>query len=468
MKITFHGATKMVTGSRHLITTVHNVNILLDCGMHQGMGKLSRTLNSDLGFDASEIDYVILSHAHIDHSGLLPKMVKEGFDGKIFTSRATYDLCQIMLPDSAHIQIADANYINKKIRASQGKKFIEPLYEMEDVMTTLALFEPCELDKRIEIDENIAFTLIDNGHILGSAAVHLELLEDGKVTRLTYTGDIGRYGTQLLKDPKSFPQSDIIMCESTYGDRLHDNVENAAQDVLNAIIDTCERKQGKLIIPAFSLGRTQELVYTMNKLNLFGLLPNVKIYVDSPLSVNATEIMRKHKGLLNRDVQEFCETRPDPFGFDQVQYIKNVEDSIALNDLEEPCVIISASGMAEAGRIRHHIKKNITNPDNTILIVGYAEPRSLSGRLRKGVDEVKLFGKTYPVKAEVRVVESYSAHADYKEMLRYLSCQDASKVREMILVHGEPEAQRSWKEHLHGRGFRSIHIPGIHDTIRFL
>lgn len=455
-----------MTGSKHLVTTRSHKRILLDCGMFQGMGKDTHERNSHFGFEPSSVDFVILSHAHIDHSGLLPRLVKEGFQGKIYTSEATFDLCEIMLRDSAHIQLADAEYVNK-IRSSQGRKYVEPLYNQEDVELTLDLFEIVEFGETSVIDDEVSFTLIDNGHILGSAAIYLELNEDGLKTRLTYTGDIGRYKTQLLQDPKSFPQSDVIICESTYGDREHDNIENAGQQVLEAIIDTCERKQGKLIIPAFSLGRTQELVYTLNRLNLFGLLPKVKIYVDSPLSVNATEIVRKHKNLLNEQVQEFCETRPDPFGFDQLTYIRNVEDSIRLNRINQPCVIISASGMAEAGRVKHHIKNSISDKNNTILIVGYAEPLSLAGRLRAGVDEVNMFGKTYPVKADIKIIESYSAHADYKEMMRYLSCQDAHKVREMILVHGEPNSLRAWKEHLHGRGFSSIRIPDQHERYRF-
>lgn len=466
MDITFHGATKTVTGSKHLITTRSNKKILLDCGMFQGLGKDTYELNSHFGFDPRSIDFVILSHAHIDHSGLLPRLVKEGFDGTIYTSLATYDLCEIMLEDSAHIQLADAEYVNK-IRASQGRKFIEPLYNTEDVEMTLDLFQTVEFGETVVIDDEVSFTLIDNGHILGSAAIYLELNEDGLKTRLTFTGDIGRYGTQLLPDPKSFPQSDVIICESTYGDRLHDDLDNAAQQVLDAIIDTCERKHGKLIIPAFSLGRTQELVYTLNRLNMFGLLPKVKVYVDSPLSVNATEIVRKHKNLLNEQVQEFCESRPDPFGFDQLTYIRRVEDSIRLNSINYPCVIISASGMAEAGRVKHHIKNSITDAKNTILIVGYAEPLSLAGKLRAGVDEVNMFGKTYQVRAEIKVVDSYSAHGDYKEMMKYLSCQNPREVSELILVHGEPESQKAWKEHLHGRGFSSIRIPSQHETYRF-
>ncbi len=467
MDISFHGAAKTVTGSKHLVKTRSNKRILLDCGMFQGLGKVTYQLNSEFGFDPLSIDMVILSHAHIDHSGLLPKLVKEGFRGKIYTSQATYDLCEIMLEDSAHIQLADTQYVNK-IRASQGRKFVEPLYTLEDVGLTLDLFEAVEFGETVTIDDEVSFKLIDNGHILGSAAIYLEVNEDGLKTRLTFTGDIGRYNTQLLQDPKSFPQSDVIICESTYGDRVHDDVENAGQDVLDAIIETCERKRGKLIIPAFSLGRTQELVYTLNRLNMFGLLPKVKVYVDSPLSVNATEIVRNHKELLNAQVQAFCESRPDPFGFNQLYYVRTKEDSMRLNSIDHPCVIISASGMAEAGRVKHHIKNSIEDSKNTILIVGYAEPQSLAGRLRAGAEEINMFGLPYKVKAEVKVVESYSAHADYKEMMQYLSCQNPRIVRELILVHGEPESINAWKTHLHGCGYSSIRVPGMHETYRLI
>ncbi|MDP6907883.1 MAG: MBL fold metallo-hydrolase [Flavobacteriales bacterium] len=467
MKITFHGAAKTVTGSKHLVKLNNQKRILLDCGMFQGLGKDTNTLNRDFGFDPKTIDHLVLSHAHVDHSGLIPRLVKLGFEGNVYTSSATADLCEIMLADSAHILKADARYVNK-IKEKQGRPFLEPLYNIEDVEKALSQFKVVDFDKEIEIADDIRLIMTDNGHILGSSAIFLDVNENGLNTKLSFSGDIGRYKTQLLKDPKSFPQSDIIICESTYGDRLHDNVENAGQDVLDAIIDTCVKKKGRLIIPAFSLGRTQEIVYTLNKLNLFGILPNVKIYVDSPLSVNATNIVRRHKHLLNQKVQDFIETRSDPFGFDQLYYIKSKEESMALNAKREPCVIIAASGMAEAGRVKHHIKYALGDKRNTILLVGYAEPLSLGGRLRNGASEVTIWGDPYIVKAEIRVVESYSAHGDYKEMLKYLSCQEARKVKEMILVHGEPEPMLAWKEHLHGRGFSNIHIPEMHETLQFI
>lgn len=467
MKISTHGAAKTVTGSKHLLTLNNGMRILLDCGMFQGLGRDTNELNRHFGFDPASIDVVLLSHAHIDHSGLLPRLVKEGFKGRIYSSQATFDLCEIMLADSAFIQEADVRFVNK-IKDKKGRGHIEPLYDIEDVKNTLALFLPVKTEKEIMIDEDVTVTLIDNGHILGSTAIFLDINENGLRTKLTYTSDIGRYNTKLLRDPKSFPQSDIIICESTYGDREHDSVDNAAQDVLDAIIHTCTVKKGKLIIPAFSLGRTQELVYTLNELNLFGILPDINIYVDSPLSVNATQITRRHKHLLNRKVQKFIESRPDPFGFDRLKYIKSKEESMMLNTLKEPCVIISASGMAEAGRVKHHIKNNLGDKRNTIMLVGYAEPYSLAGRLRNGAKEVSMFGDPYVVRADVKVVNSYSAHADYTEMLQYLSCQDEQKVSELILVHGESEVIEKWKERLHGRGFRNIHIPELHETLRFI
>jgi metallo-beta-lactamase family protein len=467
MQIAFHGAAQTVTGSKHLVTLNNGKRILLDCGMFQGLGKETNELNRHFGFDPRSVDYLILSHAHVDHSGLIPRLVKEGFNGRIITSKATFDLCEVMLADSAHILTADVRFVNK-MKEKQGRPRIEPLYTIEDVGKALPLFETYDFEELIELDEDIKCILTDNGHILGSAAVFLDINENGLRTRLSFTGDIGRYDTQLLQDPKSFPQSDIIICESTYGDRLHDDISNAGQDVLNAIIDTCIKKKGKLIIPAFSLGRTQEIVYTLNKLNMFGILPDVKIFVDSPLSLNATNIVRRHKHELNDDVQEFIETRPDPFGFDQLKYISTKEDSMALNHTKEPCVIIAASGMAEAGRVKHHIKHSLGDGRNTILLVGYAEPHSLAGRLRNGATEVNIFGDPYVVKADVKVVESYSAHGDYEEMLRYLSCQDATQVRDMILVHGEPESMIEWKKHLHGRGFSRIHIPELHETMEFV
>ena len=463
MQINFHGAANIVTGSKHLLTLESGHRILLDCGMFQGLGKKTFEMNSFFGFNPKDIDAVILSHAHIDHSGLIPKIVKEGYQGKIYCTPATFDLCEVMLADSAYIQESDIRFVNKRKR-KQNKELLEPLYTIKDAEKSLAQFEVLEYNKELKINDFVKLTFTDNGHILGSAAVHLSILEGNEQKKLTYTGDIGRYNNSLLKNPSSFPQAAILICESTYGDRLHDAVEHAEQQILNAVMETCSVKKGKLIIPAFSLGRTQEVVYALNKLDLHGLLPNVKIFVDSPLSVNATNIMRKHMSLLNQQVQKFAEDRPDPFGFDKLDYINNKEESQALNDLKEPAIIISASGMAEAGRVKHHIMHNISDARNTILLVGYAEPQSLAGKLRHGDKEVRIYSDMYEVKAEVKVIDSFSAHADYEEMIRFLSCQDPEKVEKIFLVHGEETAQESFKEKLKEKGFNNIYIPGMHSA----
>jgi metallo-beta-lactamase family protein len=286
------------------------------------------------------------------------------------------------------------------------------------------------------------------------------------MTRLTYTADIGRYNSSLLKDPSPFPQSDLIICESTYGNRTHEPIDNASQQLLNAVINTCSNKGGKLIIPAFSLGRTQELIYTLNKLNLYGLLPEIKIYIDSPLSISATEITKKHVSLLNDSVLEYAHLH-DPFGFEKLTYIQTKEESQALNKSDEPCVIISASGMAEAGRVKHHISFAIESHKNTILLVGYAEPTSLAGRLRSGEKLVKIFGQEHNVNAEILTIESLSAHADKNEIIKYLSCQNVNSVRNVFLVHGENDARESLKIMLKKNGFQKVTLPEMGSVYKY-
>ncbi len=458
MKISFHGAAQTVTGSKHVITLWDNEKILLDCGMFQGMGKETHALNREYGFEPKSINHLILSHAHIDHSGLIPKLVKDGYNGKIYCTPATYDLCKIMLADSAFIQEADVRFVNKR-KKKLGKELVEPLYTKEDVEKCLERFVTVNFNEPYEINNHIKLLFTGNGHILGSATVNLTIKEVDETTQVAFTGDIGRYKTALLKDPVPFPQADVLICESTYGDRLHSSGEDADQEILNAVIETCKMRKGKVIIPAFSLGRTQEIVYALNKLNLHGLLPEVKVYVDSPLAVNATNIMRKYAHSLNHKVQSFIESRPDPFGFDLLTYVTDKRESQELNVKDSPMVIISAAGMAEAGRVKHHIMHNISNENNTILIVGYAEPLSLAGKLRSGEKNVKIFGMEFDVKAQVKVIDSLSAHGDYQEMLQYLSCQDSKKVRNTFIVHGDPEAQQAFKKRMKEKGFNNISIP---------
>lgn len=457
MKISFMGAARTVTGSRHLLQ-VNGKKVLLDCGMFQDKGSDNQDRNQHFGFDPASVDYVILSHAHIDHSGCLPRLVKQGFSGPIYATPATIDLCTVMLADSAHIQENDIAFINKK-RKAQGRKLLHPIYDLDDVRETLKLFVPVHYREFHTIEKGISFRFTDAGHILGSAAVHLELTENGKTTRLTFTGDIGRYHDLILKEPEPFPQADYIIAESTYGDRLHDTSDDATQRLLDTVMRTCVEKRGKLLIPAFSLGRTQEIVYTLNCLWNENKLPRVKVFVDSPLSMNATEIMRRHSDNFNASILNCMESDPDPFGFSGLEYIHEVEESKALNNLNEPCIIISASGMLEAGRIKHHVMNNIGDPNCTILLVGYCPPHTLGGQLLARKPYVRIFGREFEVRAEVDSIGSYSAHADYEEMIRYLSCQNKKEVKGIYLVHGEPPVQEKYREHLLDAGFHHVEIP---------
>lgn len=350
MKLQFLGAAREVTGSRHLIATEAGKKVLLDCGVYQGKGLETDTMNRDLGVDPTEVDHIILSHAHIDHSGLIPYMYRHGFRGSVVCTNATRDLCSVMLPDSGHIQENDNYHFNKK-RARQGLKPVEPLYTLDDARKCMELFIGVPYNRKFNIDNNIRVKFTNTGHMLGSGVISIEIHDKGDFVRIAYTGDIGRPENRILRPPDAFPQCDYLITEATYGDRLHPARQDAEAELLRVVTETCADKKGKLIIPSFAIGRTQELVYTLNNYFNEGKLPRVKIYVDSPLAVNATDIFRLHTDTLNREVQEVMENDPDPFGFSSLYYIKSADDSKKLNTLNEPCVIISASGMMEAGRI---------------------------------------------------------------------------------------------------------------------
>jgi metallo-beta-lactamase family protein len=462
MKIKFLGAARTVTGSKHLITTHCGENFLLDCGFFQGKGQESDVMNRDFCFNPVDISFLILSHAHIDHSGNIPNLVKQGFKGKIYATPATIDLCKIMLKDSAHIQENDLKHVNKR-RRNRGEDLLHPLYDVKDVENTIKLFVPVQYNKTFKITENISLLFTDSGHILGSAAVNLEIKEGEVLKKICFTGDIGRYKSAILKDPQTFPQCDILISESTYGDRKHTDNELSSQQLLEAIRYTCVEKKGKLIIPAFSLGRTQEIVYALDKMETEGILPHIKVFVDSPLSINATDVMRAHPECFNDSMIKYMEKDADPFGFKKLHYVQDVEESKKINSIKEPCIIISASGMIEAGRIKHHVANNISESKNTILIVGYAEPSSIGGKIRSGASVVKIFGEEFVVNADVIVLDSYSAHADYEEMFTYFECQDISKIKKVFLVHGEYETQLNFKEKMLDKGFRNITIPALKD-----
>ncbi|HLN19658.1 MAG TPA: MBL fold metallo-hydrolase [Bacteroidales bacterium] len=458
MKIKFIGATREVTGSKFLVTAGSGKRILLDCGMFQGKGLETDSMNRDLMFDPSIIDHIILTHAHIDHSGLIPYMYHLGFRGSVVCTSATRDLCSIMLADSAFIQEHDTKTFNKR-RAKKGLPLVTPLYTAEDASACMNLFIGIPYGMKFRIDDNIKVRFTNTGHMLGSAVANLEITENGKVMKLAYTGDIGRPFDEILAPPASFPQADILITESTYGDRLHPQKQAAIEELLNVVTDTCVRKKGKLIIPAFSVGRTQEVVFALNNFYNEGRLPKIDIFVDSPLATNATEIFRLHPECYNENFLDTLRKDPDPFGFGNLFYIKRVEDSKKLNDHDKPCVIISASGMAEAGRIKHHLANNISNPANTVLFVGYCAPATLGARIMSGVGEVSIHGNVHKVKAEVRKIESLSGHGDYNEMIGFLRCQDFKAVSKTFIVHGEYETQKKYAERLLNEGFGNVEIP---------
>ncbi|MEP6467469.1 MAG: MBL fold metallo-hydrolase, partial [Parafilimonas sp.] len=445
MKIAFHGAARTVTGSKHLITLNNGKKILLDCGMFQGLGKDTFLLNSNFGFDASSVNYLLLSHAHIDHCGLIPKLVKEGFAGKVFCTPATKDLAEVLLMDSAEIQRDDANYNNKK-RVKKGLQPYDVLYDTSDVQKALPLFTFINYDTWFTIEEGVEVLYTDAGHITGSAAVHVRITENDITRQISFSGDVGRYNDVILRSPNIFPQADYIITESTYGNSLHKAVANTPEEFYTWIEKTCLHKKGKLIIPAFSVGRTQELLYFLNNLSLDGKLKGIPVFVDSPLSYEATEIVKHHPENFNINIQQLLKKDDDPFAFPELKFIENVDESKSLNDDNRPMIIISASGMADAGRVKHHIKNNIENNKNTILIVGYCEPHSLGGFLMNGAKMVRIYGEEYDVHADVGVMRSMSAHGDYNDLLHFLKCQKADEVKKIFIVHGEFNVQQDFQK----------------------
>lgn len=458
MIIKFIGAAREVTGSKHLITTDSGKRILLDCGMFQGKGLETDGMNRDLMFDPSLIDHIILTHAHIDHSGLIPYMYKLGFRGSVICSSATRDLCAIMLADSAFIQEHDTYTFNKR-RAKKGLPQVTPIYTQEDAKECMNLFIGVPNNMKFRIDDNIKVRFTNTGHMLGSGVANLQIIENGIIKRIAYTGDIGRPVDPIISNPQPFPQADILITESTYGDRLHKDMQAAEEELLKAVIDTCVTRGGKLIIPAFSVGRTQEVVYAMNNFFNQRRLPKVDMFVDSPLAVNATTVFRMHPECFNNEFAKVMESDADPFGFENLFYVTRVEDSKRLNDHKKPCVIISASGMMEAGRVKHHLANNISDPRNMVLAVGYCAPSTLGARILRGDKEVSIHGTVYEVRAEIRKIDSFSGHADYREMIDFLGCQDKSALEKTFLVHGDYETQKKYASSLNSEGYTNVEIP---------
>lgn len=460
MKIAFYGAARTVTGSKHLLTLEKGTQILLDCGMFQGLGDATDALNGTFGFAAKEVNYLLLSHAHIDHCGLIPKLVKEGFAGTIYCTAATRDLAMLLLQDSADIQRNETNNHNTYHKGSNN--VIEPLYTMEDVEKAVHLFKTVESDKWIAIEDDVEVFYNSTGHIIGASGITLKIKENSETKTLHFSGDVGRYNDVILRSPECFPQADFIVIESTYGNSLHQNQFGTLDILLKHITHTCVEKGGKLIIPAFSVGRTQELLYFLNQLSLEKRLPEVPVIVDSPLSYETTQVVKKYPALFNERLQKVLEVDDDPFSFPGLHFTQSVDESQILDHKTEPCIIISASGMADAGRIRFHIKNNIEFERNTILLVGYCDPHSLGGQLMNGAKEVKINGQELVVNAEIEVLRSMSAHGDMDDLCRYLACQEISSVSTVFLVHGEYSVQQDFMKRLLQKGYEYVLIPDMH------
>lgn len=461
MKIKFCGAAQTVTGSCHLLTLDDGYKILLDCGLFQGHQAYIDEYNQKWHFDPREIDVVVLSHAHIDHSGRLPKLVKDGFRGKIVCTKATADVSAIMLRDSASIQEKDSEYHNKK-RAAKNESPLEPLYTIKDAEFCITMLEPHSYNTLISIHPDVEIEFRDAGHILGSANVTLEIKrKNGKTTRLGFTGDIGRPERPILRNPQPMEDLDYIISESTYGNRSHGpNTENE-KAFWDVIYETCYQRRGKVIIPAFSLGRTQELVYLLDKMHHFHKINKIPVYVDSPLSCKATDIYRDHTECFDEEIKKYLQVDANPFGFEDLEYISDVNESKALNENQDPCIIISASGMAEAGRIVHHIRNNIENPRNAIMLVGYASEGSLARRIKDGNSAVKIFGEYKTVQAQISIMDSFSAHGDCAEMTNFLNATKNQRLKKTFLVHGDPEVQEDFRTHLQSMDWGEILIPSI-------
>jgi metallo-beta-lactamase family protein len=464
MRLQFHGAAQTVTGSQHLIT-VNSSNILLECGLYQGKRREAFERNRNLPYDAAKVDALVLSHAHIDHSGNIPNLVRSGFRGPIFCTFATRDLCSAMLRDSAFIQEQDTTYVNRK-RLRQGLPPVEPIYTHEDAIVSLQQFISVGYNRRVLIAPGVHCTFLDAGHILGSATILLEIEERDQHTRLLFSGDLGRKDMPILRDPAPAPAVDVLIIESTYGNRAHPPHEEAEQRLLGLIGETFARR-GKVVIPAFAVGRTQEIVYSLHRLALSHRLPDVPVYVDSPLAINVTEIFRLHPECYDEELRGFIaqNRHPDPFGFDRLRYVRNVEDSKALNDMEGPAVIISASGMCEAGRVQHHLKHTIEDPRNAVLIVSWQAPHTLGRRLVEGEPTVKIFGERFGVRARVEAINGYSAHADRDSLLGWVR-PIAEGLDHAFVVHGEPESAAALATGLEKLGVRHAAVPQQGDEYR--
>jgi metallo-beta-lactamase family protein len=458
MIVQFLGATRSVTGSMHLIT-VNGKQILLDCGLFQGRRAETYDRNKNFPFEPASIDAVVLSHAHIDHAGNLPNLVKRGFSGPIYCTPATADLCRIMLMDSAHIQEKDVEFINKK-HAKKKLPPVEPLYTSDDTQRTLELLREIRYRTPFAVADGVSAQYFDAGHILGSGSVHLTIQEvQGKEKHFGFTGDVGRPNMPILRDPEFMGNVDALICESTYGGRFHEGPNKIPDDIFLDVVKRTVERGGKIIVPSFSVGRTQDFVYKLNNLKNAGKLPDIPVFVDSPLSTNATAVFRKHTDCFNDKTIAIMKSDDDIFGFDRLHYIRNVEESKQLNERTGPFIIISASGMCEAGRIVHHLYNNIENPKNTVMIIGYQAAHTLGRKIVERYPEVTMFGESLKLNAEVVVLNSFSAHADGNELLAYVERFDKQQLKNIFLVHGDYDQSQKFSAALMNRQFKRVDIP---------
>lgn len=460
MRITFHGAAREVTGSMHLLE-VNNKRILLECGLFQGRRAETYERNLQFPFDPASIDALILSHAHIDHAGNTPNLVKQGFTGNIWCTSATRNLSTYMLMDSGHIHEQDVAYVNK-VRNKKGEPPVQPLYTRQDAQRCLGQFIGVGFNRPIPVVDGVEATFHRAGHILGAAIVELRVHDFAarRQRHIVFSGDLGRSQSMILNPPVKLSDADLVIMESTYGDRLHETYDQARRR-LRDVVNGAARRRGKVIIPSFAVGRTQEIVYVLNQLDARGDIPPLPVFVDSPLAVEATDVFRMHPEEWNEDVQRFLllGERRNPFDYDEIEYVRDLRRSKQLNHLNQAAVIISASGMAENGRILHHLKNNIEDPNNTVLLVSFQAQETLGRRIKEGVSPVRIFGEEYVVRARVESIEGYSAHADQAELVDWAAAFQADRLEGIFLVHGEEGPAMALQAKLQERGLESIRVP---------
>ncbi|HID93722.1 MAG TPA: MBL fold metallo-hydrolase [bacterium (Candidatus Stahlbacteria)] len=461
MKLKFLGGVGTVTGSKHIVE-VDDKRLLLDFGLFQGHRQEARKINSNIPFELDSVESMILSHAHIDHSGNIPTLAKNDYKGTIYTTFATRDICAVMLKDSAHIQEKDAEYVNKRHR-EKGLPLIEPLYTAEDAVESMKLFVGYGYNRWFYANDLIKAMFVDAGHILGSALTLLEIKDKDKIKRLAYVVDLGRRDLPILRDPQQITNLDYLIIESTYGDRYHVDILQA-KSMLAKVVNNTIGRGGKIIVPAFALGRAQEIVYLIRKLRDEKRIPEFPVYVDSPLAVNVTEVFRLHPECFDEEANKLFVNFEDPLGFDDLTYIRDVEKSKRLNEDKTPSMIISASGMCEAGRVLHHLKNNIEDPKNTIMIVGFMAQHTLGRRIADGVSEIRIFDETYRVNAEVVTMDVFSAHADRRELLDYVGGA-RQRLKGIFLVHGEAQQAESLAQGIKELGINEVFIPSINEEV---